>query len=123
MQNDLREAVERLTKDVATVKSFSANAATFYDGPNKRYIGDVAADIETVLALLSARPLALGGQQGERPDFVDAVDQFLSDAEENGSIEVDDVSGDCIAWNKPGLAQTLRKTLRECGYEIVEASK
>ena len=62
---ETREAVARLTKDVATVKSFSANAATFYDGPNRRYIGDVAADIETVLALLSARPLALGGQQGE----------------------------------------------------------
>lgn len=60
---ETREAVARLAKDVATVKSFSANIATFYDGPDKRYIRDVAADIETALALLSARPLALGGQK------------------------------------------------------------
>jgi len=106
---ETRESVARLAKDVATVKSFSANIATFYDGPDKRYIRDVAADIETVLALLSARPLALGGQHsgGEVEQKLERLQAAFPKAVENGVGRGMALAAAMVAPSDPVIAEQI----------------
>lgn len=120
---ETRGALDRLAKDVATVKSFSANIATFYDGPDKRYIRDVAADIETVLALLSARPLALGGQHsgGEWrcEDCGAQVDEWFDCCKNPARAEALDNGAAELAAGLRGMARECMETMDEAKADVL----
>lgn len=69
--------------------------------------------------ILKSQLLAL--RDAELCDLPDAIDQVISDAIENDSIEIDDC-GRGITWCKPALSDTVISSLAKCGYEIVHIS-
>ncbi|MGN7099345.1 hypothetical protein [Brevundimonas diminuta] len=71
------------------------------------------AEAASALATREEAPAEAGESAAE---LQDAVDQFISDAIANGSVEID--GQDAITWTRPDLVRTLVESMAGCGYAI-----